>query len=520
MAKTKTKTLSPSVLLPNGKPFLTWQPVLTFSRTLYVDGRAAHASDDNAGTEAQPLRTVSRAAELLEPGQRVLVARGVYRERIVPARGGSAADKMIGYQAAPGAAVVLKGSRVVKGTWKKAGRSGGVWVTKLPAEWFAPDDNPFTTPNISAKQFDIMPWAEGYRGTLPYSLPCGLVFQNGKRLVQVAKRGDLAKAAGTYWVGEGGKSLYVRPFGGLSPDVAMMEITTQGQILAPREMGLGFVQVCGFTIEQVGNCFPMPQYGAVSPTRGHHWLVEGNIIRQCNGIALDIGNQHPTLPQPAIKPARHIVRGNVVTDCGVCGVQGLGTYNCLIEDNYFKGNAFHDVEVYFETASIKTHFTTDTLIRRNRVLRTLHGSGIWIDANNVNSRITENVVVDTSTMFGGIFVEISDKTNMVDRNVVWNTKGAGLYEHDCGSQIFSANFVGRTKGPAMWFRGAVTGRKLGDKPIADMNHTITGNILFANKQGINAPLEKQKLVANNLSEGIEAQFNRKDLTLTWYKRDA
>ena len=48
-----------------------------------------------------------RAAELLEPGEKVLIKSGVYREWIKPAKGGSGADKMISYEVQPHCSVLL-----------------------------------------------------------------------------------------------------------------------------------------------------------------------------------------------------------------------------------------------------------------------------------------------------------------------------------------------------------------------------------------------------------------------------
>ena len=58
-----------------------------------------------------------QAAQVLEPGEKVVIKEGVYRERIDPARGGTGPEKMIGYEAAPGAKVVVKGSRLVPSGW-------------------------------------------------------------------------------------------------------------------------------------------------------------------------------------------------------------------------------------------------------------------------------------------------------------------------------------------------------------------------------------------------------------------
>ncbi|MCY2951540.1 MAG: hypothetical protein NTU53_06130, partial [Planctomycetota bacterium] len=70
-----------------------------------------------------------------------------------------------------------------------------------------------------------------------------------------------------------------------------MEITTQRIAFGPDPIGLGFIRVKGFTIEQVGNAFPMQEEGAISTRRGHHWIIEDNTIRQANGVGIDVGSQ-------------------------------------------------------------------------------------------------------------------------------------------------------------------------------------------------------------------------------------
>ncbi len=514
MAGPDLKSLDPPVLLPNGREFKTWQPSLKFSKTYYVDGSAAAASDDNPGTKARPFRTINRAAGILQPGERAIVAAGVYREWVRPKRGGTSPAKMISYQAAPGAKVVIRGSRIVKDKWEASAGAKGLWKVPLAAKYFN-NYNPFTIPNVTDKQFDGMSWARGLRGKKPYTLPRGLVFQDDRRLQQVYTIEALAGKPGTYWVSPKGRMLHINPFGGKNPNKQTMEITTQRCIFAPEKIGLGYIHVKGFIIEHSGNGFPMPQYGALSTWRGHHWLIEDNTVRQVNGVGIDIGTQYWGLPQPKVKPGWHIVRQNTITDCGVCGIQGMASRDNLIEDNLLVGNAFYPVERYWETGGIKTHGNVNTLIRRNRILDTHHGPGIWMDFANVNSRCSQNVVVGSRTVNGGIFIEASLRPNMIDHNFVWDTRGAGIYEHDCRGQIICHNLIGRSTGPAVFLRGKITNRRVSGEPIVGGDHTVVNNVLVANKEAIRTK-DKQRDLANNLTDGVVADFDRKALTLTWH----
>jgi len=507
------KSLEPKVFLFDGREFKTWRPALTFSRTLYVNGSAANASDDNPGTKGRPFKTINRAARVAVAGQRVLVASGVYREWVRPRRGGESPAKMISYQAAPGAKVVIKGSRVVTDKWQARGAKG-VWKLALQARWFKHDYNPFALPNVTPKQFDMMSWAQRWRGKKPYTLPRGLVFQDARRLVQVNTLDDLAKRPGTYQVDVKGQILHVHPFDNKDPNTAVMEITTQRCVFAPERTGLGYIHDAGFIIEHAGNPFPFPQYGALSTWRGHHWLIERNTVRAVNSVGIDIGDQYWALDQPKVRAGWHIVRNNTITDCGVCGIQGLACRDGLIENNLLVGNAIYNVEGYYETAAIKTHGNANTLIRGNRIFDTLHGGGIWMDFANVNSRCSRNIIVNSSTMHGGIFIEASLKPNMIDRNFIWLVRGAGIYEHDSRAQIICHNFIGKSTGPAIRLRGKVTNRKVGGEKIVSGNHTVTNNILFNSRIPIETR-DKHADLSNNVSEGIAAEFDRKTMTLTW-----
>ena len=159
-----SRPLDPPVLLPDGTPFETWEASPEFSRTYYVDGALDQASDENPGTREAPFRTIQRAADVLQPGERVVIAAGVYRERVRPTRGGSGPTRMISYEAAPGADVIVRGSRVLSVPWVRAGEDQGsglasTWRTTLPADLFA-DENPFHRVNLTPEQIDrCMPWA-------------------------------------------------------------------------------------------------------------------------------------------------------------------------------------------------------------------------------------------------------------------------------------------------------------------------------------------------------------------------
>jgi len=68
-------------------------------------------SDSNPGSEAQPWKTIQRAAETLQAGETVLIRAGEYREWVRPQHSG-AEGKPITYAAYPGEIVTLNGAQI------------------------------------------------------------------------------------------------------------------------------------------------------------------------------------------------------------------------------------------------------------------------------------------------------------------------------------------------------------------------------------------------------------------------
>lgn len=109
------------------------------NQILHVSVSGSDAAD---GSEATPLRTIDRAAELAWPGDTVRVHAGTYREWVRPRRGGLSDTRRITFEAAPGEHVVITGSEPVT-DWEQV--SGDVWRTRVPNTLFG-QWNPFAEP--------------------------------------------------------------------------------------------------------------------------------------------------------------------------------------------------------------------------------------------------------------------------------------------------------------------------------------------------------------------------------------
>lgn len=487
------------VLLPDGREFFSWERPLEFTKTYTVDNRNPRASDENPGTADLPFLTINRAAQVLQPGERVVILGGVYRERIDPARGGSGPDKMISYEAAPGAEVVVKGSRLVKTGWKPSTGyrlnvpGGGRDKVKIYERRLDDLDfqgyNPFGMASIMQNRVYLMPKPEELWRHLKRR---AMIFVDGRRLEQVELYQGLAAARdGAFWCEHDGLTVHVRLPGDADPAGHEMELAIQEQVFAPRTPGLGYIRVKGIAFEHGANAFPPPQRGLVSMNRGHHWIIEDCAIRQANAVALDIGAVDWDMIPPAVIGCA-VVRRNHIDEVGVCGIAGAGAQDTLIEGNLIEHVGYQDVELAWETGGIKLHFTRNCLIRANVIRHLVHAEAVWLDYENANTRVTGNVMGDTLQTFrGGIYLEASHEANMLDNNIIWKateSAGGGSYNmpghggwgitlDGSDDTIVAHNLIGLTQDAAVKFRN-IESRIVSGRGGTTRGNKVLGNIFY------------------------------------------
>lgn len=463
--------LASSATLPDGKEFKSWEQALHFTHTFYVNNQAANADDNGPGDQQKPFRTIGRAAQILKPGERVVIGEGVYREFVRPARGGSGPDAMISYEAAPGAKVVIKGSAAVKGWRPSTGWNFGAdpvtqkpvqaWELALDASLFPTGYNPFEVDNVIGNRFWLR-YAEDNMAT--YFRRRGMVFVDGHPLEPVELPYHLAgpskqslnfftKAswsplfaefqppAGSFWVETNGMTLHIRLANDDDPARHTIEITTQEQVFSPRDRYQSFIRVKGITFQHAGNGFPVPQRGMVSTNRGNHFLFEDNTFEWANSVGLDIGNEDWGASRPPYPVGDDIVRGNTFRYCGIEGLGGTGgPRDVLVERNLFEWIGWQDAAMMSESGGTKMHTARNLLFRNNVVRHIRHGNGIWLDIGNANVRITGNVFADIPGNVNphGVHIEGSDELNQIDNNIFSKLTG-GILIRDTNNVIVAYN---------------------------------------------------------------------------------
>ena len=460
-----------STRLPDGTEFQFWEKPLTFSRTYYVDGSSAAADDNGPGSKERPFRTIGKAAQVLQPGERVVIAEGIYRELVSPARGGSGPDKMISYEAAPGAKVEVNGSVVLKDGWKPSSAVGGgrggsaasggrAWQIDLDS-YLPGVYNPFAMVNAPGNRF----WLNfKVVDTAPYFRRRGTVFVDGKPLEQVDQVGDLfgssgratsyyddipwrplfeeiGGAGGKFWVDLKGNTIHVRLPNDDSPDKHVIEATVREQVFAPKERGLGYIRVKGITFRHSSDPIPLPQSGMFVTLGGNHWIIEDNTFEWANALCLAVGGGGGGASAGSQPSGSHIIRGNTIRYCGIGGIEGVGAGNVgLVEKNLVEWTGWQNAERSWEASGVKFHGARNLLFRNNVIRHSRHAAGFWLDVGNVNCRITGNIIADVVSVSGIIHIEATHEQNQIDNNVIWGVKnseatGGGL-ENSGGTCVF------------------------------------------------------------------------------------
>jgi hypothetical protein len=487
--------------LPDGTEFARWEQPLTFSKTYYVDNGSPAADDNGPGSKALPFRTINKAAQVLQPGERVVIAAGTYRECVRPARGGTSPAQMISYEAAPGAKVTIKGSDILKDGWRQETVAAGfrapgtpaapgsevtVWRHDLTSAMFPDAYNPFALPSIMGS----WGWLDGKTVDMgPYLRRRGLVFADGKPLEPMEQLRELAmpklppvpdftvppvpllgmpprrrggpimqEVGGSpearFWAETSGTALYIRLASGTPAD-HLIEVTTRQHTFVPAQSGASFIRVKGLTFQHAGNAYPFPQYGMVSLAGGDHWIFEDNTLEWANGAGLVIGmDGYSGSARQA--GASQVIRRNTIRYCGVEGIGGMGTTNTLVEDNLIEWCGWADAERGWEAAGAKFHRAKNMLFRRNVIRHMRHANAAWWDVGNTNCRITKNIFADVLTVGAAIHMEMNPAQNSIDNNIVWDVRnaepgtpgqrgcaGSGIFDNATDKLIIAQNLIGR-----------------------------------------------------------------------------
>ena len=412
------------------------------------------AGANGNGSKEQPFGSINEAAQIAQPGDEVVVSKGIYREYVNPKTAGTP-EARITYRSEEPLGAVITGAEELGG-WTK--HSEGVWTASVDNEIFG-NYNPYTT-------YVYGDWY--FAGKSKHT---GVVYLNDKMLYEAASIEEVAagqptkeswepEASKLKWYAEqdGGKTVFYCNFGLVDPNTQNVEINVRRECFMPQEEGIGYITVSGFTVCKAATTWAPPaayQDCMIGPHWSKGWIIEDCDISnsKCSGIGLgkyyDPDNDHyfttkhvksPTqMERDAVcrgqyygwlkeKIGSHIIRRNNIHHCEQGGIIGrMGGVFSIIEDNHI-----HHINNMMELggaeiAGIKMHAAIDVIMRRN----VIHDCtmGIWCDWEAQGTRITQNLLFNNqrpgfaSALKGGmmsqdIFVEVSQGPTLIDNNVL------------------------------------------------------------------------------------------------------
>jgi alpha-L-arabinofuranosidase len=408
---------------------------------------SVNGSDDHAGTSAQPLKTLSKAADVAQAGDVILVHEGTYRERVTPPRGGTSDTKRIVYRAAAGEKVAVKGSEVVKG-WEKV--QDDTWKVTIANDFFG-DFNPYN--DLIAGD-----WFHG-KGRDHHT---GAVYLNEHWLTEAAKLDEVLQPAGDtpLWFGkvdETNTTIWAQ-FKGVNPNETAVEINVRQAVFYPAQTGVNYITVRGLTMMHAATPWAPPtaeQIGLIGTHWSKGWIIEDCDIRYSTCVGITLGKHGDQWDNTSADTAEgyvktieralargwskenighHVVRNNHIAHCEQAGLVGsMGAVFSTISDNVIHDIHIRQLFTGAEMAGIKIHAAIDTEISRNHIYRTCRG--IWLDWMAQGTRVTRNLLHDNKAS-EDLFVEVNHGPFLIDNNIFLSGRSlldmsqGGAYAHN------------------------------------------------------------------------------------------
>lgn len=414
--------------------------------TLYVDSR----QDIGHGSETHHFPTIAKALKNVAPGDRLLIAPGVYRESLDFATTSLKGDyhSRVIVEGAPGGEVIIKGSNVVVG-WESLG--DGRFVKR---DWTVNSQQVFVD-GVSLRQIG---------GTISSQFPAG----KWKGRIEGDENSMLA---GDFHYDAAAKALYIRPNGGIL-DGKTVEVSV-------RPYFVHAYGVDGYTLRNLtfthSNSTALGQAGALRLI-GSDIAIDSIKVMDCDGAGITIrGNNN-------------VVKDSLFTRCGQFGVTGSGR-NVKWTNNEISYNNTRGFDHYWGAGGMKFMAASplggvkglhDSEFVGNRVIFN-KGDGIWFDADNKNNLIKNNLSAYNEG--SGIHYEISFGGRIVNNFIFGNTQ-RGIYISNSADTIALHNLVACNGLEGIYAQNSA--KRVEKYPAR--NNEVVGNIIaWSGKHAVRLP---------------------------------
>ncbi|MEW6144665.1 MAG: right-handed parallel beta-helix repeat-containing protein [Thermodesulfobacteriota bacterium] len=451
---------------------------------IYVDGNNPYASDNNAGTNARPLKTISKAAYLADKNNKnniqttVIVNPGTYRESIaLPfVSDHSNTEAAIIFKASSPGSVIISGSDIWTG-WKKES-SYNIYSRNWPYNWGAV---PQPWPN-DENLAEIVRRRE-------------IVFVGGKIMKQVLSYKELL--ANSFYVSESQDKIYVRMPAGVDINNYRVEVAVRSKLFTVDSRKN--VTIRGFVFQHANTAV---DGNAVDINNSSNILVEDNsfIWNNWGGLRFNSSNNITA-------------RGNVANHNGGRGMEAWRIKNLLFEENTTSFNNWRGVRgnfTGFAVAGLKHLRIHDGTYRRHVSVGN-KTRGFWCDFDC--SDVTVEDAILTNNLKDGIFVEASEgPVTIQDSAICNNEEGPGIIGDNSQYVTLDGNVFYGNGDSQIAVRGVNTGRTVdnwetGKKMnLYTRNWTVVYNVIMG-KKGAQSLIDVKESPADRFISSLTSNKN-------------
>ena len=392
---------------------------LGFAATYVVDGPAENASDENPGTAAEPWKTIAHAgsAEVLKPGDTVLIHTGVYREHAKITVSGEP-GKPITFAAAPGARAIVKGSEIIQGEWTRVSDDPkvkepfpnaytGVWKIQLGDEYFTDPDFEHSYKKPEERWVSQVIMQD--RKPLQLIGPSRSYPPVGYPRLRTVGQNLSDIHSDSFYFDASTQALYIKISG--DPSWYVIEVGVRGWVLTAKEVH--DVTIRGLKMRhnrQPGGSWPMASVSG----------AERVVIEDCQFSLADFCGL-------SIGTSKHcVVRRCDLSGNGNTGLGLSKTEDVLIEDCTVMFNNYRRFRCSWHAGGLKCiPGNKRSTVRNCEVAYNIASDGIWFDAFNEDILIEGNVSHHNDGC--GVFFEINEGGGVIANNLVYANGGRGIY---------------------------------------------------------------------------------------------
>lgn len=385
-------------------------------QTLVVDGAHPDASDTNPGSDARPLKTVAKAAELAVQNNlrrvstRVVIAAGVYRESVAIQSKTPLTDVPMIFAAREPGKVTIAGSDVWTG-WTKGG-AANIYTHAWPYKW------------------GLVPIPKGWEGQVnvqPIVRRREMLFIEGQPLTQVLAERELK--AGTFIVSEEKGTVSFIPPAEVTAEGGTIEVAVRPTLFVTE--GAQNLTVQGITFMH-GNS-PIGET-AVIFTSCTNLRVEDCGFYWNNWSAMTF-QSGPTGISQSVAARRNVANYN-----GAIGMEASRVKDLFYDQNETSYNNWRGAlggMLSWSNAGMKHLFIHGGVYQRHRAIGN-RAPGCWFDTDCANIQIDRAFC---SRNHIGLFLEASEGPMQVTNSTFCNSTSDNIFTEGADGVTLDGNIL-------------------------------------------------------------------------------